>query len=70
MKTVYLKEKKPLTQRRFRKIIKKLEKINKKEKVVCAISKSLIENEELIYEIEMLKIPILNRKMDTKVYAS
>ncbi|MCI8519126.1 MAG: hypothetical protein HFJ51_03355 [Clostridia bacterium] len=69
MKTVYLKEKKPLTERRIRKLAKKLNKINKKENITVAISKELSESQELISEIKGYKIPILNRKMDFEIYA-
>lgn len=64
MKTVYLNDKKIMTKRRIKKIGKKLNKINKKENIVVALSKKLSKNEELICEIENYKIEILNRKMD------
>lgn len=53
-----------MTKRRIKKIGKKLNKINKKENIVVALSKKLSKNEELICEIENYKIEILNRKMD------
>lgn len=64
MKTVYLNDKKIMTKRRIKKIGKKLNKINKKEDIVVALSKKLSKNEELISEIESYKIEVLNRKMD------
>lgn len=59
MKTIYLNEKKRLTKRRVRKIIKKLEKTSKKEDIVVATSKELGKNEELVEEILKRKIDIL-----------
>lgn len=69
MRTIYLNEKKKLTKRRARKIIKKLEKLNKKEKIVVAINKNLSDDQELIEQIKKSKIEVLTRKMDFKVYA-
>lgn len=69
LKTIYLNEKKRMTQRRVRKIIKKLEKLNKKEKIVVAINKDLSRNQELLEEIKKSKIEVLTRQMDFKIYA-
>lgn len=69
MKTIYLNEKKKMTQRRVRKIIKKLEKLNKKEKIVVAINKDLSKNQELLEEIKKSKIEVLTRQMGFKIYA-
>ena len=69
LKTIYLNEKKKMTQRRVRKIIKKLEKLNKKEKIVVAINKDLSRNQELLEEIKKSKIEVLTRQMGFKIYA-
>ena len=61
LKTIYLNEKKKMTQRRVRKIIKKLEKLNKKEKIVVAINKNLSKNQELLEAIKKSKIEVLTR---------
>ena len=61
LKTIYLNEKKKMTQRRVRKIIKKLEKLNKKEKIVVAINKDLSKNQELLEAIKKSKIEVLTR---------
>ena len=61
LKTIYLNEKKKMTQRRVRKIIKKLEKLNKKEKLVVAINKNLSKNQELLEAIKKSKIEVLTR---------
>lgn len=63
VKTIYLDEKKMLTDRKIRKIAKKIYKINKKEDLVVAISKNLKNNHELINEIESYNITVLDRKM-------
>ena len=60
MKTVYINEKKKATKRRIKRIVKKIEKINKKEEVVIAICKELYDNEELIKELKQKKIAVLN----------
>lgn len=69
LKTIYLNEKKKMTQRRVRKIVKKLEKLNKKEKIVVAINKDLSKNQELLEEIKKSKIEVLTRQMGFKIYA-
>lgn len=63
MKTVYINENGEITKRKIRKIVKKINKIIKKEQVIIAICKNLCENEELLNELEDNKIQILNRKM-------
>lgn len=69
LKTVYLNEKRKLNKRKIKKIVKKIDKISKKEEIVLAISKDLYENKELVDEICALKVKILNRKMDLRIYA-
>ncbi len=61
MKTVYIKDKANLSERKIKKIGKKLEKIKKKESVIAIVSNDLKDNVSLIKEIEMHKIKILNR---------
>ena len=68
MKTIYLNEKKKIAKRKVKKIAKKLDKINRKEEVVVALSKTLNSNTELIDEIESYKIKVLNRTMAFKIY--
>ena len=63
MKTIYLDEKKMLTDRKIKKIAKKIYKINKKEDLVVAMSRNLKNNCELIDEIESYNITVLDRKM-------
>lgn len=61
MKTVYIKDKTNLSERKIKKIGKKLEKIKKKEPVIAIISNNLKDNISLIKEIEKHRIKILNR---------
>lgn len=60
MRTVYLKEKSNLSSWKIKRIAKKLEKKNRKEKIVVALCKNLSQNEELIKELSIRKIEILN----------
>ena len=60
MKTVYLKERANLSNWKIKRIARKLERANKKEKIVVALCKSLSQNEELIKELTIRKIEILN----------
>lgn len=69
MKTVYINEKRKLTTRKIKKIAKKLNRTNKKEEIITAISKDLMENKELIREIESYKIKVLDRKVDVKIFS-
>ena len=50
-----------MTQRRIKKVAKKLYKINQKEEIIVALSKKLESNEELKNEINRYNIKILNR---------
>lgn len=63
MKTVYIEGKTNLSDRKIKKIGKKLEKIKKKEPVIAIISDNLKDNITLIKEIELHKVKILNRKV-------
>jgi len=69
LKTVYINEKRKLTTRKIKKIAKKLNRTNKKEEIITAISKDLMENKELIREIESYKIKVLDRKVDVKIFS-
>lgn len=60
MKTIYLSEKRKITQRRIKKITKKLDKQNKKEGVILVLSKQLFENDELIEKVLDQNIQILD----------
>ena len=62
MKTVYINEKSKITNRKIRKIAKKVDKINNKEEVAVAICDGLAQNEELIDELKSYKITVLNGK--------
>lgn len=63
MKTVYIEGKTNLSDRKIKKIGKRLEKIKKKEPVIAIISDNLKDNITLIKEIELHKVKILNRKV-------
>lgn len=63
MKTIYINEKGKITKRKIKRIAKKINKINIDERVIVAICKELIANDQLIQELNRYKIPILDRKM-------
>lgn len=63
MKTVYIEGKTNLSDRKIKKIGKRLENIKKKEPVIAIISDNLKDNITLIKEIELHKVKILNRKV-------
>ena len=60
MKTVYIKEKRKLSKWKLKRIVKKINKLSKKEDIVVAISKKLSKNENLIEELKQNKMIILN----------
>lgn len=62
MKTVYVNIKDDFTQRKAKKIAKRLYKINKKEDIVIALSKNLMENEILKSYIEEFNLKTLSGK--------
>lgn len=62
MKTVYVDIEKEMTDRRIKKIAKKLYKLNKKDDIVVALSKDLEKNERLISQINEFGVKILDGK--------
>lgn len=69
LKTIYINQNKRITDRRIRKIVKKVSKINKKEDIAIAICKKLSQNKELLQELESKKLIVLNRKVAFQVLA-
>ena len=62
MKTVYINEKRKLSKRKIKKIAKKIDKTNRKEEVVVAVSHELSYNKELIEEITSYNVKVLDGK--------
>ncbi len=60
MKTVYVDIEKEMTDRRIKKIAKKLYKLNRKENIVVALSKELEKNDGLVNQINEYGVSILD----------
>ncbi len=63
LKTIYINDKKNMTERRIKRISKKVYKIGLKEDVIVALAKHLNCNLDLIKAIEETGTAVLNRKM-------
>ena len=60
LKTVYVDIEKEMTDRRIKKIAKKLYKLNRKENIVVALSKELEKNDGLVNQINEYGVSILD----------
>ena len=60
LKTIYIDKLKKLSLKTYKKLAKRLYKLNKKEKIVVVLSKNLKVEEELISMIEEYAVQILN----------
>lgn len=60
LRTIYINEKRKLGKWKTKRIVKRLEKANKKEDIAVALSNKLSLDNELIYEIESRKIKVLD----------